>query len=428
MSAKSLLKNTLHTLLDELNPKNLIKESIDYSNNTLKVNGEAFNIPNKITLLGSGKAVIPMAESLIEILDNKIETTLFIGAYENNSNQDINYIQSTHPLPSDNSLKAANSLIEKFEVLDEDDFFIYLLSGGNSSLVELPVEPISLEEFQNTTDMMLKSGMPIEKINCVRKHLSKVKGGKLRNFTKANGIVLVLSDVLEDNLMAIGSAPLYYDTTTYEDAINYLKEYSLWDTVSTNIKDVLLEKKFETPKEESKNIKHFILGSNDTVIKKAQTLLNNQNIQTHICDTKINDNVNNIVTFLEDKILKYSNQQICLLFGGEATVEVKGNGKGGRNQHLCLLMCEVLNKYENITFLSVATDGIDGNSNAAGALIDTNSLQKATNMGIYIKPFKNNFDSNGYFQATEELIVSGSTHNNLLDIVMIFIDKNKEGK
>jgi glycerate-2-kinase len=426
MSSKLLLETTFHTLLDELNPKNLIKEAVSVSNDVLTVHNQSYSLPNKVTLLGSGKAVLPMAESLVDILGDKIDATLCVGAYENTTDLEIEYIQSTHPLPSQNSLKGANALINKLETLDEDDFFIYLLSGGNSSLVELPVEPITLQEFQNTTDKMLKSGMPIEKINCVRKHLSQVKGGKLRNFTKANGIVLVLSDVLEDNLMAIGSAPLYFDDTTYDEAIEYLKEYSIWNNLDTNVKDVLVKQEYETPKKESKNIKHFILGSNETVIKKAQSLLESKNTPTFISKKKINDNVNNIVNFLEQEIIKNQEKQICLLFGGEATVEVKGDGKGGRNQHLTLLMCEVLNKYENITFLSAATDGIDGNSDAAGALIDSNSFQNAKTLGVDIEIYKNNFDSNSYFKTTNELVISGSTHNNLLDIVMILINQKGE--
>ena len=212
---KKTLQKTFETLLDQLHPNKLIEQSVSLYGNTLSVNNTNYELPEKITLLGSGKAVLPMAEATLGLLDSHINQCCLVGPYTNYlKGNDLTYIKSTHPIPSINSIEAAQTLIKTLSGLSEDDFFIYLLSGGNSALVELPANNITLEEFQKTTNIMIQGAMPIEAINCVRKHISQVKGGRLAQFTKAKGIVIVLSDVLKDDLVAIGSAPLYcYDTT-----------------------------------------------------------------------------------------------------------------------------------------------------------------------------------------------------------------------
>ena len=160
--------------------------------------------------------VLSMAKTIYERLEEKIEKAVLVGPYKNTLNKNtLTYLESSHPIPSNKSLIAAKCLKETMESLEEDDFFIYLLSGGSSALVELPVEEISMEEFQETTDLMLKGSMPIEAMNCIRKHLSQVKAGRLVSKCKARGIVLVLSDVISNDLEAIGSAPLYCDSTNF---------------------------------------------------------------------------------------------------------------------------------------------------------------------------------------------------------------------
>lgn len=418
MLTKENLEQIFNKVLNEINPYNLIENQ-----NEIDIN----SLPNNITLLGSGKAVLSMAQAIHKKYQKKIKNTVLVGAYPNDTHiKNLTYIQSTHPLPSIQSLQGAKALINTLKSLNQDDFFIYLLSGGNSSLVELPLENITLEDFQKTTDLMIKGAMPIEKINCVRKHISQVKGGKLAKYTKAKGIVFVLSDVLGNNLKAIGSAPLYYDNTSLKDACSYLKEYNLFDMIPLSVQTILSSKSTEeTPKKESKNITHFLVGSNTILLEKTKKILIDLYIP-HLLQTKsINNDVHKIATFLANEIKKYKNETICLLYGGEATVHVTGEGKGGRNQHLALLMIEKIAKYDDVILLSCATDGIDGNSKAAGAIIDNNSLQLSKEKSIDLQKYKNNFDSNTFFQKLGGLVETKPTHNNILDIIMIVINSKK---
>ncbi len=426
-------KNTLHTvfnaLIEQVKPQRLINEQCRYMDDILTVQETDIDLSTykKIHLLGSGKAVVPMAEALRALLGERIESALLVGAYpESNVEDDTEYIKSSHPLPSQKSIEAATALRSKLLSLEEEEFFIYLLSGGNSALVELPESPITLEEFQTTTSLMLQGGMPIEEMNAVRKHLSRVKGGKLAQGTEAKGIVLVLSDVIGDDLHAIGSAPLYYDTTTFNDAIASLKAHALFEKIPKGVQQFLLEGRegvhVETPKSESEKIRHFILGSNTHVLNKAKMLLENDNIPTTIADEPLQGDTQILAKELVNLAETYRGERHCFIFGGEATVNVRGEGRGGRNQHLALSVLQLLEGKNDITFLSAATDGIDGNSDAAGALIDTHSRVYALAHEIDPTFYLETFDSNAFFSKTGELLITGPTHNNLLDIVMILIE------
>jgi len=427
MSKKEMIKDVFNSLLKEIHPKKLIKNQSKFENNILYINNEKIVIPEnkKIYLLGSGKAVLPMAEAINEIMGEKIEKQLLVGAYENSyKNVNQEYIKSTHPLPSKNSILAAKKLKELFFSLKEDDIVIYLLSGGNSALVELPQDGISLEEFQEATDIMIKGAMPIEAINCVRKHISKVKGGRLASYTKAKTYVLTLSDVIGDDLEAIGSGPLYCDKTTFTDAVNYLNSYKLFSSIPQSIKKYLesgiLKKVEDTPKKEAKNVKHFILGSNKILLEKAKELLLEKDIDAKLS----NELISGDVSFVNKKLLEFvKDKNGCFIFGGEATVKVKGIGKGGRNQHLVLSFLKSFPKNKNMVFLSAASDGVDGNSDASGAIIDNETLKTISKLNLNIDKYLNSFDSNSFFKQSADLLIPGPTHNNMLDIVIIYIDK-----
>lgn len=430
MFDKIELEKSFLNILDEVHPKKLIKKQCKFENDRFYINSDFVEIPKnkKVHILGSGKAVLSMAEALYEIMQEKIQRALLVGAYENNlQKENLTYIKSTHPLPSQKSIEGAKALIKELESLDEDDIFIYLLSGGNSALVELPVDGITLEEFQKTTQLMLQNSMPIESINCVRKHISQVKGGRLASFTKAKGIVLTLSDVLGDNLQAIGSAPLYFDNTTFQDAISDLKRFDILDKLPLAVKrylDKALESKdLETPKNEFLNIKHYLIGSNDILLSVAKNILEKKNLNPIVVDEKIDSDVQIVC----ENLLEFVSQEEsgCFIFGGEATVQVNGEGKGGRNQHLVLSFLNSYPKDKDIIFLSGASDGIDGNSDACGAIVDKDTLKKVEDLNLEIKAYMKDFDSNSFFDKLGQLLKPGPTHNNMLDIVIIYINSNK---
>ncbi len=431
MSNKTLLNRVFNQLLEEITPQKLIAESCQLDGNKLTVLDKTYDLDEykNIYLLGSGKAVIPMAVEIEKLLKPFLKKILIIGPYDSEETFDNStYIQSTHPLPSLKSIDAGRALQEMLQQLDKDDLFIYLLSGGNSALVELPEENISLNEFQEATKLMLHSGMPIEKINSVRKHLSQVKGGKLIQQTKAKGVVLVLSDVIGDGLYAIGSAPFYCDHTSFRDAEDALNTYAIFEKMPESIQAFLKEGKAgihaETPKIPYEHIEHHIVGSNSLVLKKAEQLLQKEGINTSIIDEPLQGNTSELAKELVKFSVNHQEMICAYIFGGEPTVVVKGDGKGGRNQHLCLSVLTLCDGSYDITFLSASTDGVDGNSNAAGALVDTHSLIYAKAHHIDPQLYLDSFDSNSFFAQTGELLITGPTHNNLLDIMIMLIEPN----
>lgn len=430
MSNKMLLDNTFTTLLERVKPESLLLENSEFKNGILRINEYSVDLTKykNVYLLGSGKAVVPMTKAIESLLASKINESLIVGPYTlNEPLQNCTYIKSTHPIPSLKSVEAAVAMKSKIEAFTQDDFFIYLLSGGTSSLLELPQEGISLEDMQKATSLMLKKAMPIEHINAVRKHLSQVKGGMLVQNVKAKGLVLVLSDVIGNDLHAIGSAPLYYDTSTFTDVYNYLLDYDLFEKMPKSIQDYItqnldsLEK--ETPNKPSSNIEHSIVGSNEMVLLQAKRLLEQRGIACSVMPEPIQGDVLVAARTILDFIEQYRGDKHAFVWGGEVTVEVCGNGKGGRNQHLALLLLEALDADIDVTILCAASDGVDGNSNAAGALIDNHSVIKAKNEGIDATHYIETFNSNAFFELTKELVISGPTHNNLLDIVVVILEK-----
>lgn len=428
MQVKQILKDSFFEVLKNIEPSKLVDNKCNFNENQIIINKEVINLPKnkKIHLFGSGKAVLSMAKTIYEKLDNKIQSAVLVGAYDNTlEKQNLSYIKSSHPIPSERSLKAAKSLKSSLEALEEDDFFIYLLSGGNSALVELPVENITMSEFQETTDLMLKGSMPIVAMNCVRKHLSQVKGGRLVSNCKAKGIVLVLSDVLSNDIQAIGSAPLYFDSSSFEDSIKYLEEYDLLERIPLNVKEYLLQgkdKKIEdTPKKENENIKHFLIASNEILLSDIQKQLKRKNISSLIMTKKIEEDVDVVIDELLEVIK--DKKEGCFIFGGEALVKVKGNGKGGRNQHLVLSFLNKFPKDKKITLLSAASDGVDGNSNSAGAVVNNESIKVYKDLKLDISKYLEEFNSNEFFYKTNDLVNTGPSHNNMLDVLILHIEK-----
>lgn len=416
-------KTYFDDILFEVQPQNLIKNNCNINTEYIEFEDQKVYFPKnkKIKLYGSGKAVLSMAKAIFETIPSKIEKAILVGNYENDLKyEQLKYIKAGHPLPNEQSIYAGETLINEFKSHKSDDFYIYLLSGGTSALIESPCEEISLKDFQLTTDLMLKNGMPIESMNSVRKHISQIKGGRLASYSLASGVVLVLSDVLGDDLEAIGSAPLYYDRTTFIQAKSFLQDYNIIDQVPFSVRSYLqkgisglIE---ESPKSNPDNLDFFLIGTNDVLLNTAQKILAKNSIQSDILTKKISKNIDDELEEIIDLISKSDG---CYILGGEATVNVKGTGKGGRNQHLVLKILSNFPKNKELLFLSAASDGIDGNTDSAGAVVDNSSLKLIEQKQLKIDEYLNNFDSNTFLEQIDALLKPGPTHNNILDLIII---------
>lgn len=430
MNTKAFLTELFLTGIEAVKPENLIPEHLSISDNTLKVSQDFYPLKKEVYLFGSGKASIQMAKAVENLLGDYIREGVVVCNYTEKLKK-TEVIKGSHPVPDENSVKGAEILLQKLSSLKEDDFFIYLLSGGSSALIEKPIPPVTLKDLKRTTQLLLENSVPIEEINIVRKHLSMIKGGRLGRATKAKGIVLVISDVVGDDLFTIGSAPLYYDLSTYQQARDILIKYNLWDDIPTSVKKVIEEgisgKIPETPKKENQNIKHYIIGNNLTALKKIKQEAE-KNFPAVIMTSQMKGEakeVTKVLISIAKEIKKSGNPftpPALLLFGGETTVTVRGNGKGGRNQELCLSALEEIKNIEGITVLSGGTDGIDGNSDAAGAVIDRDTFMRAQELNLDINQYLSNNDSYSFFSKTDSLIKTGYTGTNVMDITIIMVE------
>lgn len=388
----------------------------------------------KVHVFGSGKASVGMAGSLLSILRERTAGGVIITSQlPGDDLSPLTVARGSHPVPDESSVAGAELLIKGLSVLDEDDLFIYLLSGGSSALVEKPLPPVSLGEMQETTRLLLANGVPIGQINAVRKHLSMVKGGRLGRCARAAGAVLVISDVIGDDLSAIGSGPFASDPSTFSQCREILEHRAIWDRLPSAVRAVISAGEKgdipETPKQEQEKISHHLVGTNRLALEGAGRCARDHSLPAHILTSFLAGEAREVARVLVSLARNISRTgepfppPCCLLFGGETTVTVRGSGKGGRNQELALAALAEMEPEENFLVLSGGTDGIDGNSTAAGAFADSGLLRQAADMGLSINRFLDDNNANEFFRSTGGLLETGQTGTNVMDITLIIIDK-----
>ena len=416
MSNKQLLIDIYKYAVKMSLPEVFIPKYCVLNNDILKIQDTSYNLLDydNIYLFGSGKASVAMALEMEKILGKRIASGLVVSNQDSDKLSYTKVCKASHPILTQQSIDCAKKLISKISQCGRNDLYIYLLSGGSSSLIEIPKEGIALEDLQVCNKFMLERSLKIQDINTVRKHLSQIKGGKLSSFTKATGIVLVLSDVIGDDISSIGSAPLYKDDSTCKDAVEILKQAGIYHLMPQSIIDALGHNDIQNL--DDTKIPHFILASNKQALQAADEQAKKNNLDSMI----ISESMTTDVQIVHSKMLKYlaDCNANCLIFGGECTIFVKKSGIGGRNQHLALLMLKyICNNNLDITFLSAGTDGIDGNSDAAGGVVDWHDCLDISSKSINL--YLENFNSYEALKQIDGLIVTGDSGTNVTDIAIL---------
>ncbi len=435
MISRDAILDLFREALTSVAPRNLIPSAVTLDRDRILIGGKAYSLPagRGIHVFGSGKASIESARAIEAILGDRIVDGLVVSNYPDEGLERIDVFQSSHPLPTEKSVRAANLLMKRLSALSEDDFFIYILSGGSSALVEKPVPPVSLKALQETVQLLLKNNVPIEDMNRVRKHLSLVKGGRLGRLTRAKGVVLVISDVIGDELDTIGSAPLLYDRSSYETVREILHRNGLWNLLPSTVKSLigkgLAGTSAETPKDGNPNIDHVVIGSNVKLLERGKDRAERLGLEAHIMSSRLRGEAKEAakaIVSIGEEIAATGHPYpppVCLLFGGETTVTVRGTGKGGRNQEMCLAALKEIRTNRRLTFLSAGTDGVDGSSDAAGAVVDSGSFERAGRLGLNIDDYLERNDSHEFFRQTGDLIMTGPTGTNVMDMMILAVDK-----
>ncbi len=393
----------------------------------------------ELVVLGAGKASVKMAEYVERLLQDKISGGMIVSLSkpcENINLRKIDVIPSSHPIPSELSVKASEMMIEWAEAVSEKTLVIFLLSGGASAMLSLPAPPVTLMDKIITTRLLLKSGATIDEINVVRKHLSLIKGGWLgKKLSKARVISIILSDVVGNKIECIGSGPTSPDPTTFKDAYDILKRYDLWDKVPENVRKRIFNgvegKIEETPKpgdQAFKKIENLIIADVSDACKNASRYLRSRGFRCRILSRFAEGEASQIGFFLAGILreLERRRGKFALILGGEYTVTVRGGGVGGRNQELVLASSIKLRGLSNSVILSVGTDGIDGVSDAAGAIADPQTYQDAIELGLNPVKFLKENDSNEFFNLVGGVIYTGPTNTNVGDLTILVSDTRAE--
>ena len=394
-------------------PKNFLKAFVNKNYILLGKNRVPLSNYRKIFVVAYGKA----ADSMAEYVSKKIKVSkgiVVIPKYTKSSivSKKFSVFYSGHPLPDKESVRAGKTVLEFVNNCSKGDFILFLVSGGGSSLLAIP-DKITLTEKKYVTKLLLQCGATIDEFNSVRKHLSMIKGGKLVQNMNCDGCALVMSDVVSNDLSVISSGCTYNDNTTFSDAVNVIRKYSLEKKlpkkVITHLKHGLITK---TVRPNRPKIKNKIIATNQDCINAMVLRARSLGFTT-----KVYSPIKQDVGVSAKKIVQMipRNKKSCLIFGGEPTVQVKGKGKGGRNQELVLQILKLIhNSNHHILVSSTSTDGVDGNTTCSGAFIESNSssLQE-------ISSYLVNNDSHSFFKKYSGLIKTGPTKTNLMDIGLI---------
>jgi hydroxypyruvate reductase/glycerate 2-kinase len=438
MDSFSISEQIFRAGVDSVLPDKMIRSIFKLESDTLYISKHIFQLSeiNHIYVIGAGKASALMAKEVENILGNRISEGHIVVKHGHAI--DLEYIRVTeagHPTPDSHGLQATSSIIDMIFKAEKQDLVICLISGGGSSLLaDLPID-IALIDLIEMNQFLINSGATIHEINAVRKHVSQVKGGQLaKTIFPATLVTLILSDVIGDSLDVIASGPTSPDPMTFFDAINVLEKYCVLNQMPSSIIKHLYKGLHgvipETPKPGDSvfdNTHNLIIGSNRIALEAAQKKAFEMALQTTIVTSELNgDSVQAaeyIVQYAID-VQRDDNQQkpVCLLFGGETTIQVLGKGLGGRNQHLALCSSRLLENRRGITILAAGTDGNDGPTNAAGAVVDGETYGKAMSLKIDPNKFINEFDSYHFFKQVGGHIITGSTLTNVMDLVVVLVE------
>lgn len=384
--------------------------------------GEALPAEGRIYILGAGKAAASMAKEAEDILGDRI-TQGFVVTHQPTPFhlKKITSIVAGHPVPDLNSLIATTTMLEVAAGIHPNDIVIFLLSGGASSLLADVPHGASMEEVQQLFNSLLKSGANIKEMNAVRKHLSGIKGGQLaQKLSPARVYTIILSDVPGDDPAVIGSGPTVPDPSTFADAWAVLEKYQISSGLRDYVKQGMEGLLPETP-EVLPNSLFTIAASNYTALKAASEKASEMGFHTQILPELITGLASDEGFRLARLAMDYKGPfPACILAGGETTVHVTGSGRGGRNQELTLAAGIQLQSAPHITFLSAGTDGIDGPTDAAGAIVSADIMQHAPSDPL---SYLNNNDAWHFFESAGSLIRTGHTHTNVMDIMIILLQK-----
>jgi glycerate-2-kinase len=431
----------LGSALDAVEPKEAIFSKVQRKGDELYAGDRRYDLPryNRVFLVGGGKAGGPMAEAVESLLGDRLTggvVNVLKGTEEKHHVGRVKLVGASHPVPDEEGVQGVHEMLDMMSGLTPDDLVIVIVSGGGSALMPCPAEGITLNDLQRVTGKLLKRGATINDLNAVRKHLDAFKGGQ---FTKrcypAEVLGLILSDVVGDPLDTIASGPTAPDSTTWADAEKVFKRYGAWDDAPQSIK-ALIERGLkgdipDTPKESDPvflSTNNIVVANNSYAAEAASQRASELGYNSMVLSTMVEGEARYVggVYAGVARELAGRNRPLCtpaaILIGGETTVDVKGSGKGGRNQEVALGAAKRISGLPCLV-ASLATDGLDGPTDSAGAIVDGATLHRANDYKLSIDDTLRENDAYHYFETLGDLLITGPTGTNVNDLALILVAK-----
>jgi hydroxypyruvate reductase len=430
----NVLVRIFNAAVKAVQPEQLIAKHLRLHEDKIQLGEEIMPIGNvrNFFVAGAGKATAAMSAEVEKILGYRIKDgAVAIKTGHHLPLKYVRQIEAGHPLPNFNSVVGANEITALVKQAHHSDVIIFLLSGGASSLMtDLPYG-CTLEEIHHVFDLLLKSGASIHEMNIVRKHLSEIKGGQLiRQTHGAIVVTFIISDVIGNDVSIIGSGPTVPDPSTFNDAYSILEQYNLLEKAPTSVLNHLEKGRTkiiaDTPKPGDKifdRTRTYLMGDNNIALSAAAEEAKKLGYETEIVTNSMQGDVE--VAAKEWTAIAMShdrNKKYCLIAGGETTVKVRGYGKGGRSQQFALTAAIGLQNNPHISLLAGGTDGTDGPTDAAGAIVNGGTIEAAGSKGLEAEKYLSNNDAYTFFEKAGGLLKTGPTQTNVMDIVITLIN------
>ncbi len=422
------IERILRTSLEAANPADAIMRRFARELNLLRVNGQEYPLKNfnAVYLIAVGKAAKSMTNAAETVLGKYLTAGIVVSKAQSSDekhSKKLTYISASHPIPDAQSLRAGKKILGFLEKTTANDLVIFLISGGGSALITVPVDDISLADMGQLTALLLGCGARIDEMNILRRALDRVKGGGLaKTASPAQIITLLLSDVVNSPLEAIASGPTVPNPTNNRDALAILKKYDLLLQTPPAILGALEKNDdLEDGRYFSKG-NTSVIGSNLISAKAAKLQAKREGFNTQIITTSLQGEAAQVGSKLAKRLRSENTQRpFCLIYGGESTVTLNhATGQGGRNQELALAAVKKLAGTEKVMLITLATDGEDGPTDSAGAIVTGESFAYAQKLGLDINAHLHEHNAYPFFDALNDLIKIGSTGTNVNDLTFLF--------
>ena len=436
---KKALEDIFRAGLKAVDPERAVKRYVRRQEKELFVGDYSYILDRfkRILLIGAGKGTAPMAKALEDILGGWLTNGLIIVKYGHGMPlKKINIMEAGHPIPDEAGLRATEELLKQVQECTEEDLIICAFSGGGSALLPAPSPPVNLDQKKETTRILLECGATINEVNEIRKHLSRSKGGWLaKEAYPATLISLLLSDVIGDRLDVIASGPTVPDKSTYSDCIKIIERYDLINRLPKGVVEYFKQGGEgilpETPKSGDpafSKVQNLIVGNNRGALLAAKEQAVSSGYNTLVLSSQIEGEareVAQVFAAIGKEICQVGlpiSAPACILAGGETTVTIQGNGKGGRNQELALACAIAIDGWDRISMLSAGTDGTDGPTDAAGAIVSGLTCKRARQANLNPNAFLLANDSYSFFGSLGDLLKTGPTRTNVMDIICMLVE------